>query len=120
MRFMMVIPWTELGDESPRVEVKFFEAPSNAEAGRVADELSEDARALMDEAVLWWWANAAWKDLDDEDLHTTAGYAFGWIEVWSGAELEGSLHSPVHRRRRQDQRPPRAHRHQAIADAFRI
>jgi hypothetical protein len=92
MRFMLVIPWTELSDELPRVQVKFFEAPSKAEGHRVADELSEDARALMDETVWGWRDNDEWKDLDGEDLLSTAGYAFGWIEVWSG---EGLLHTAV-------------------------
>jgi hypothetical protein len=87
MKCQMLITFTDLADERPRVVVEFIETESEEGASVLANELAGDARRLMDLAVCDWRTDEEWKDLDGEVLLKEAGYAFGTVEVWSGEQL---------------------------------
>ncbi len=94
MKYLMLITFTDLGDERPRVVVNFIEAASEEEAAVLPDELAADARKLMDLAVCDWRDEEEWKDLDGEELLREAGYAFGTVEVWSGDQCRHFAETP--------------------------
>ena len=87
MKYMMIVPFTDLADERPRVATKFFEAASETAATQVAEDLAGDAPRLMDLAVSDWREEEEWKDLDGKGLLREAGYAFGAVELWCGDSL---------------------------------
>jgi len=94
MKYLMLITFTDLADERPRVVVMFIEAASDEEAAVLADQLAADARKLMDLAVCDWRDDEEWKDLDGDLLLKVAGYAFGSVEVWSGEQLLHVVETP--------------------------
>jgi hypothetical protein len=112
MKYLMLITFTDLADERPRVVVKFIEAESEEEARVTADEIAEDAGFLMDLAVCDWRDDEEWKDLDGEVLLKVAGYAFGTVEIWRGEQILHVAETPfgpcdLDRHRGQLRRPVR-------------
>ncbi len=87
MKYMMIVPFTDLADERPRVATKFFEAASEAEAAQFTEEMAGDAPRLMDLAVCDWRDEEEWAGLTGLGLLREAGYAFGAVEVWDGEHL---------------------------------
>jgi len=87
MKYLLIIPFTDLADERPRVATKFFEAATEEEAIGIANEIAGVALRLMDLAVCDWREEEAWKDLDGKGLLREAGYAFGAVDVWCGESL---------------------------------
>jgi hypothetical protein len=94
MKYLMLITFTDLADERPRVVVKFIEAESEDEATVLADQFAADARKLMDLAVCDWRGDEEWKSLDGELLLNVAGYAFGTVEIWSGEQILHVVETP--------------------------
>lgn len=84
MKFMLLIPWTDLADARPRVCVEFIEVASKEAAESIAEDLANDADKLMDLTVKGWREERYLKGLRDADLLRTYGVAFGNIEVWEG------------------------------------
>lgn len=82
MKYMMIIPFTDLADERPRVATKFMEAGSEDEATELANELAGAAHQLMDIAVCDWRKYEEWAGLTGDELLWEAGYAFGAVELW--------------------------------------
>ena len=87
MKYMMIVPFTDLADERPRVATMFLEAASEAAATQVAEDLAGDAPRLMDLAVCDWRDDDEWSGITGLGLLREAGYAFGAVEVWCGESL---------------------------------
>jgi len=87
MKYMMIVPFTDLADERPRVATKFIEASSDEKATEFANELAGAAHQLMDLAVCDWREEEEWTGLSGHELLREAGYAFGAVELWAGEQL---------------------------------
>ena len=97
MKFTMLIPFVDLADERPRVDVEFIEAASEKEARDIAEELAGDARKLMDLTVEDWEDEEDFpelKGLEGADILQEYGIAFGQIEVWLGERLVWLAETP--------------------------
>lgn len=87
MRFMMLITYTDLGDERPNVAVEFIDAATKDDAHRIAEELATDARRLMDATGSDWRDDENLVTLDGDQLVDEYGIAFGAVEVWAEEKL---------------------------------
>ncbi len=87
MKYLMIIPFTDLADERPRVATKFIEAGSVEEATGLANALAGAAHQLMDIAVCDWRDDEEWTGLSGHELLREAGYAFGSVELWREEQL---------------------------------
>lgn len=87
MKYLLIVPFTDLADERPRVATKFSEAVSEAAATQVAEDVAGDASLLMDLAVCDWRDEEEWAGLSGLGLLREAGYAFGAVELWRGERL---------------------------------
>ena len=94
MKFTMLIPWTELADQRPRVLAKTISADSEAAAEAIAEDLANSADKLMDLVVEDWRDEEHLKDLEDADLLREYGVAFGWIEILDGERFVTFVESP--------------------------
>jgi len=87
MKYMLILPFTDLADERPRGATKFIEAASEAAAARITQDLAEDTPRLMDLAVCDWRNDEEWSGLTGHRPFREAGYAFGAVELWRGEHL---------------------------------
>ena len=87
MTYMLIVPFTDLADERPRVATKFFEAASEAAATQHTEDMAGDAPLLMDLAVCDWRDEEEWAGLTGHGLLREAGYAFGAVELWREGQL---------------------------------
>lgn len=87
MRFMLLIPHTDLADKKPRVFVDSIDAACPNDATAFAENLAGDAHQLMDLIVEDWRSDDDLRHLEGSDLLREYGIVFGCIEIWSASRL---------------------------------
>lgn len=91
MKFLMIIPYTDLRDERARVEVLPFEAETEAAAKAFAEQVRRDWNAILDLVAEDHDQRPELAGLDGPDLLAEYGVRVGDVEVWTAEKLVAFL-----------------------------
>lgn len=91
MKFLMLIPYTDLRDERARVEVVAFEAETEAAAKTFAEQVRRDWNAILDLVSEDHDQCPELAGLDGPELLAEYGIRVGDVEVWTAEKLVAFL-----------------------------
>lgn len=91
MKFLWLIPYTDLRDERARVEVIAFEAESEAAAKTYAEQVRRHWNAILDLVVEDRDQHPELAVLDGPNLLAEYGVRVGDVEVWTTEKLVALL-----------------------------
>ena len=94
MKYTLLVTWTDLSDETPRVVATPIDADSKEAAEAIADDLAYSGDKLMDLVVEEWRQDEHLRGLKDMDLLRAYGVAFGDIQIYCGDHFVAFVESP--------------------------